>query len=155
MRSTLLAAQKMAKEIVEEAEAKKAQIMEETEAIARERAGKLAEQVAQEEARLRSAKASVAAMVANIQELLNREQEFLASLPDYDAAGEEEKPSEDVADEVAAEIGDSISRMMSEESAPAPEEAPAAPVAEDPVDEAPTRRMDLSELRFGRNYEIQ
>lgn len=157
MRSTLLAAQKMAKEIVEEAEAKKAQIMEETEAIARERAGKLAEQVAQEEARLRSAKASVAAVVAGIQELLNHEQEFLASLPEYDAAGEEAAPVSDAADEVVAEIGDSISRMMAEEPAPAAEEpaTPAAPVVEDPVDEAPTRRMDLSELRFGRNYEIQ
>lgn len=154
MRSTLLAAQKMAREIVEEAETKKAQILEETEAIARSRAGKLAEEVAQEEARLRSAKASVAAMVANMQELLNHEQEFLASLPEYDPAGEEAPPAADAADEVAAEIGDSISRMMAEEPAPA-EEAPAAPVAEDPVDEAPTRRMDLSELRFGRNYEIQ
>lgn len=163
MRSTLLAAQKMANQLVEEAKAKKAQILEETEAIARERAGKLAEQVAQEEARLKSAKASVAAMVSSIQELLTHEQQFLDSLPEYDVVvAPETQPSEDTADAVASEIGDSISRMMADEPAApespaesAEEKAPAAPVAEDEVDDAPTRRLDLSELRFGRNYEIK
>lgn len=154
MRSTLLAAQRMADDLVAEAEAKKAAILEEAEAIARERAGKLAEQVAQEEARLNGAKASVAALVAEISGLLTHEQEFLAGLPSYEPA---EAPKSDSADAVVEEIGDSISRMMAEE-APAEEvpeqkeEEPAAPAEEG--DASPTRRLDLSELRFGRNYEI-
>lgn len=172
MRATLLAAQKMANDLVEEAKGKREKILAETEAIARERAGKLAEQVAAEEARLKSAKASVAAMVSGIQDLLTHEQEFLASLPEADvtvAPEADAQPNPDTADAVAAEIGDSISRMMAE-PAPAAEEkqpevpaAPAAPAEEekkpaekaDDADDAPTRRLDLSELRFGRNYEIK
>lgn len=167
MRSTLLAAQKMANQLVEEAKAKRTQILEETEAIARERAGKLAEQVAQEEARLKSAKASVAAMISSIRDLLTHEQEFLDGLPDYDVTVAPEadiKPSADTADAVASEIGDSISRIMAEdapaesaapEAAPVEEKTSAGPAVEDEVDDAPTRRLDLSELRFGRNYEIK
>lgn len=184
MRATLLAAQKMANELVEEAKAKKAKILEETEAIARERVGKLTEQVAAEEARLKAAKSSVAAMTASIRDLLAHEQEFLDSLPEVDvtvAAGEAPEADPAAADVMADEIGDSIRRMMAEESAepsaePAgealpgeeaeeeqeteEEEAPAPSVrptriVDDDVDDAPTRRLDLSELRFGRNYEIK
>ena len=39
-----------------------------------------------------------------------------------------------------------------------PAAAPARPttrIVDDDVDDAPTRRLDLSELRFGRNYEIK
>ena len=32
---------------------------------------------------------------------------------------------------------------------------PATRIVDDSADDAPTRRLDLSELRFGRNYEIQ
>lgn len=170
MRSTLLAAQKMANEIVEEAKAKRDKILGETESVARERATKLAEQVTAEEARLKSAKASLAAMVSGIQDLLTHEQEFLASLPEADVTvapetGAQPDPAAD--DAVVAEIGDSISRMMAEPDAPAEEEQqpeePAVPVmaeikgpeATEETDNSPTRRMDLSELRFGRNYEIK
>ena len=167
MRATLLAAQQMANELVEEAKAKRAKILEETESIARERAGKIADQVADQEARLKSAKASLAAMVSGIQDLLTHEQEFLASLPDADvtvAPETDAQPDPATADAVVTEIGDSISRMMAEPAAPAAEEkqpeAPAAeekkaPAREEQVDDAPTRRLDLSELRFGRNYEIK
>ena len=163
MRATLLAAQKMANDIVEEAKAKRDQILAEAENMAREKIGTLSEQVAQEEARLKAAKASVATMVTSIQDLLTHEQEFLASLPELEmevAPAQPVAPSADVADAVAAEIGDSISRIMDE---PAPAEPKEEPVVEEPkadevvdeVDAAPTRRMDLSELRFGRNYEIK
>lgn len=161
MRATLLAAQKMATEIVEEAKAKRDQILAEAENMAREKIGTLSGQVAQEEARLQAAKASVANMVTTIQGLLTHEQEFLASLPELEmevAPAQAVTPDPDTADAVAAEIGDSISRMMDEpapaEDEPAAEE-PKDDVVEDEVDAAPTRRMDLSELRFGRNYEIK
>ena len=32
---------------------------------------------------------------------------------------------------------------------------PATRIVDDSADDAPTRRLDLSALRFGRNYEIQ
>lgn len=188
MRATLLAAQKMANEMVEEAKAKKAKILEEAETIARERTGALTEAVAAEEARLKSARSSVSAMVAGIRDLLAHEQAFLDSLPEIEApAAEEPQSGSGAADAVADEIGDSIRRMMEEEKAA---EEPAAPIVsvppvapvevpeiaaedapeekkagesgsrpsritDDEVDDAPTRRLDLSELRFGRNYEIK
>ena len=188
MRATLLTAQKMANQLVEEAKEKRAKMLAEAEAIAQERVGSLSEQVAAEEARLKSARASVAAMKASIQDLLAHEQEFLDSLPEMEAVADAPAAETDstAADEVATEIGDSIRRMMEEEAqaeSPAPEaeqeaaseekpedteeapaeeavpaSAPARPTArivDDDVDDAPTRRLDLSELRFGRNYEIK
>lgn len=197
MRATLLTAQKMANQLVEEAKAKRAKMLEEAEAIAQERVGSLSEQVAAEEARLKSARASVAAMKASIRDLLTHEQEFLDSLPDAEPADAAPAAQGDSssADEVATEIGDSIRRMMAEEEEeqakvelPAPEAEEAAPqdsqekaedkaedktsdakeavpaaaparpttrIVDDSVDDAPTRRLDLSELRFGRNYEIK
>ena len=53
-------------------------------------------------------------------------------------------------------------KTETEEAAPTeeavPASAPARPttrIVDDDVDDAPTRRLDLSELRFGRNYEIK
>ena len=117
MRATLLTAQKMANQLVEEAKAKRAKMLEEAEAIAQERVGSLSEQVAAEEARLKSARASVAAMKASIRDLLTHEQEFLDSLPDTEPEADAPAAQGDstAADEVATEIGDSIRRMMAEE----------------------------------------
>ena len=53
MRATLLTAQKMANQLVEEAKEKRAKMLEEAESIAREQADKLARQVAEEEAKLK------------------------------------------------------------------------------------------------------
>ena len=222
MRATLLAAQKMADQLVDEAKTKREKMLSDAETIVKSQLGKLSERVAEEEAKLRKAQASVAAMTASIRDLLTHEQEFLAKLPVQDAAAAPEQAAK--ADDVAAEIGDSIRQMMAEsdkKAAPAQAEAPkaeaqaeapkaeaqaeapkaeeqaepqidlpkAAPAAEqaepqvdlpeaerasgedevkvedmpkpatrivdDSADDAPTRRLDLSELRFGRNYEIQ
>lgn len=171
MRATLLTAQKMANELVEEAKTKRTQMLEEAENIVKSRTADLSNLVAQEQAKLKSAKASVAEMVGTIRELLAHEQEFLAGLPDV--SEEEEQSSEDAADAVVDAIGDSISRMLSEsaeeqEKEEQPQEESAdeeqseqeteeeeedAPAQQE--DAAATRRLDLSELRFGRNYEIK
>ena len=62
------------------------------------------------------------------------------------AAEAEEEPQEEAAEEEAVKTDE------------APAAAPARPtsrIVDDDVDDAPTRRLDLSELRFGRNYEIK
>ena len=218
MRATLLAAQKMADQMVDEAKTKREKMLSEAEAIVKSQLGKLSERVAEEEGKLRKAQASVAAMTTSIRDLLAHEQEFLAKLPAQDAAAAPEQAVK--ADDVAAEIGDSIRQMMAEsdrkaaqaaaapkaqpapveaaqaeapkaeeqaepqvdlpKAAPAQEQAepqvdlpkaesapdedevkvedmpkPTTRIVDDNVDDAPTRRLDLSELRFGRNYEIQ
>lgn len=180
MRATLLAAQKMSDQMVSEAKTKREKMLAEAEAIAKSRVGSISEQVAAEEAKLKKLQASVAAMTTSVQDLLAHEQDFLASLPDSGAAGAEPVKKESV----AGEIGASIRRIMDEKpeteqetdqsaeqeapaSAKAQEETaaaeesgageaqPAQPAADDSVDASPTRRLDLSELRFGRNYEIK
>ena len=204
MRATLLAAQKMADQMVDEAKTKREKMLSDAETIVKGQLGKLSERVAEEEAKLRKAQASVAAMTASIRDLLTHEQEFLAKLPVQDAAAAPEQAVK--ADDVAAEIGGSIRQMMAEsdkkaapaqaeapkaeeqaepqvdlpKTAPAAEQAepqvdlpeaehapgedevkvedmpkPATRIVDDSADDAPTRRLDLSELRFGRNYEIQ
>ena len=180
MRATLLAAQKMGNEIVEEAKAKQAKILADTEGTARKRADELKKEIADLEERKKSMKSSVAAMAAGIRDLLTHEQEFLANLPAVDGdqkglpTGEEretirrtmaeqrdalmaekaaEEPAEEQAEEAPAEEAAPV-----ETPAPAAEEAPAEQTEDqstESADESPTRRLDLSELRFGRNYEIK
>lgn len=184
MRATLLAAQKMGNEIVEEAKSKQAKILAETEGVARKRTDELKQEIATLEERAKSMKSSVVAMAAGIRDLLTHEQEFLASLPAMDAESEqkgglptgealedirrtmdaqrdnlkaEKATDEEPAQEAPAEETPAEEPAAAEEEAAA--EAPAAEETEDQstesADEFPTRRLDLSELRFGRNYEIK
>lgn len=185
MRATLLAAQKMGNEIVEEAKSKQAKILAETEGVARKRTDELKQEIATLEERAKSMKSSVVAMAAGIRDLLTHEQEFLASLPAMDAESEQKgglptgEALEDIrrtmdaqrdnlkaeksADEESAQEETPAEEAPAEEPAAAEEEAPAeASAAEETedqstesADEFPTRRLDLSELRFGRNYEIK
>lgn len=183
MRATLLAAQKMGNEIVEEAKAKQARILEDTEGAARKRSDELKKEIAELEERKKSLKSSVAAMAAGIRDLIAHEQEFLSNLPAVDGdqkglpTGEEretirrtmaeqrdalmaEKAAEEPAveedkDEDPAEEAASAEEPAAEDET---EEAPAEETADkstESADESPTRRLDLSELRFGRNYEIK
>lgn len=183
MRATLLAAQKMGNEIVEEAKAKQAKIIEDTEGAARKRSDELKKEIAELEERKKSLKSSVAAMAAGIRDLIAHEQEFLSNLPTVDGdqkglpTGEEretirrtmaeqrdalmaekaaeEPAAEDEKDEDPAEEAASAEEPAAEDKT---EEAPAEETADkstESADESPTRRLDLSELRFGRNYEIK
>ncbi len=180
MRATLLAAQKMGNEIVEEAKSKQAKILEETEGIARKRANELKQEIAALEDRTKSMKSSVLAMAAGIRDLLTHEQEFLASLPAVDAESEQKgglptgEALEDIRRTMDAQRDSLKAEKAGDEEVPAQEapaeeadaeepvaaeEAPATEETEDQstesADEFPTRRLDLSELRFGRNYEIK
>ena len=177
MRATLLAAQKMASQMVDEAEQKKTAVLSEAEKVAQQRMDELTGKIAAEEAKLAAAQKSVAALTGKIRTFLEREQQFLDELPDMEVeiAPAQADPESGVAAEAAEEISDSIRRMLAEEAAPqdadaqeqpqsgetaqeAPAEAdePTGPIHRDTDDisDAPTRRMDLSELRFGKNYEI-
>ncbi len=180
MRATLLAAQKMGNEIVEEAKSKQAKILEETEGVARKRANELKQEIAALEDRTKSMRSSVLAMAAGIRDLLTHEQEFLASLPAVDAESEQKgglptgEALEDIRRTMDAQRDSLKAEKAGDEEAPAQEapaeeadaeepvaaeEAPATEETEDQstesADEFPTRRLDLSELRFGRNYEIK
>ena len=163
MRATLLTAQKMADSIVHEAEAKRDEILAQAESSAREKIGQLRQEVETAEERLRQGQQDLAQFVAAARELCDRELKFLEQLPTLPVEAEI-PPSQPETAETVEQIEEKVMAAFGEESAEeeettAEEEAPAAeddypegdPFAADTVDE-PTRRINLSDLKFGRNY---
>ena len=163
MRATLLTAQKMADSIVHEAEAKRDEILAQAETSAREKIGQLRQEVEASEERLRQGQMDLAKFISAARELCDRELKFLEQLPTLPVEAEI-PPSQPETAETVEQIEEKVMAAFGEESAEeeettAEEEAPAAeddypegdPFAADTVDE-PTRRINLSDLKFGRNY---
>ena len=163
MRATLLTAQKMADSIVHEAEAKRDEILAQAETSAREKIGQLRQEVEAAEERLRQGLMDLAKFISAARELCDRELKFLEQLPTLPVEAEI-PPSQPETAETVEQIEEKVMAAFGEESAEeeettAEEEAPAAeddypegdPFAADTVDE-PTRRINLSDLKFGRNY---
>ena len=116
------------------------------------------------EERLRQGQQDLAKFVAAARELCDRELKFLDQLPTLPVEAEAPAASQPEPEETVQQIEEKVmaafGQQSVEEEAPAAEEpAPAAeddypdgdPFAEDPVDE-PTRRINLNDLKFGRNY---
>ena len=163
MRATLLTAQKMADSIVHEAEAKRDEILAQAESSAREKIGQLRQEVETAEERLRQGQMDLAKFISAARELCDRELKFLEQLPTLPVEAEI-PPSQPETAETVEQIEEKVMAAFGEESAEeeettAEEEAPAAeddypegdPFAADTVDE-PTRRINLSDLKFCRNY---
>ena len=163
MRATLLTAQKMADSIVHEAEAKRDEILAQAESSAREKIGQLRQEVETAEERLRQGQMDLAKFIAASREICEKELKFLEQLPTLPVEAEI-PPSQPETAETVEQIEEKVMAAFGEESAEeeettAEEEAPAAeddypegdPFAADTVDE-PTRRINLSDLKFGRNY---
>ena len=163
MRATLLTAQKMADSIVHEAEAKRDEILSQAESAAKEKIGQLRQEVEAAEERLRQGQQDLAQFIAAARELCDRELKFLEQLPTLpvEAAPASDQPEPE---ETVQQIEEKVMAAFGEQSVE-PEEAPAEheaapaeddypegdPFAADPVDE-PTRRINLNDLKFGRNY---
>ena len=163
MRATLLTAQKMADSIVHEAEAKRDEILAQAESSAREKIGQLRQEVETAEERLRQGQMDLAKFISAARELCDRELKFLEQLPTLPVEAEI-PPSQPETAATVEQIEEKVGAALGEDSAgeeetTAEEEAPAAeddypegdPFAADTVDE-PTRRINLSDLKFGRNY---
>lgn len=162
MRKTLLAAQKMADDMVNEAEKKKQELMGEAEQAAAQRVNELRDQIAAEEYRLEQARAATAAYVDKLNDLHRRQGEFLSSLDQLlppAAPAPKDDPS--------AEIEASVSALYAGEEREEKEEAaPAQPAQEtEPdgaryddggppeLDEEATKRFE--DLQFGKDYRIE
>ena len=159
MRATLLTAQKMADSIVREAEAKRDEIMAQAEAQAQEKIACLRRELTEAEDRLRQGQRELAQFIAASRDICAKELAFLEQLPQLPP----EQPaasSVPAAEEKAQEIEENVLAAFAEqeteqkEQAPAPEEYPEGdPFApEDPELSEPTRRINLNDLKFGRNY---
>ena len=158
MCATLLTAQKMADSIVHEAEAKRDTMLAQAEADARDRIAQLRRETEEAQERLRQGQQELARFIAASREICSKELSFLDQLPKLPvetAAPVQEAPVEEIEEKVMAAFApqaeETREEPAEEEAAPAddyPEGDPFAP--EDPSE--PTRRINLNDLKFGRNY---
>lgn len=185
MRKALMTAQRMADDLVKEAERKKAEILRQAEAEAQERLGSLAQEVEAEEFRLQQAQQATAAFVEQVRALHAKQEDFLNQLKDLCPA--DAAPAPDPVEETVSEIDDNVQRLLAQammdataenlkarqeeeepqedledtaEFAPITEEAPEEEAEEkDDEDDYPSvsrgSRIDFGALQFGRDYEIK
>lgn len=153
MRVTLRNAQKTANDMVSEAESKREAILVALEQDIRARKAEYDNEIAACRAQLAAAQARTANYVAMLQDLTNQQQAFLDSIPDLTpeevaAAApvqEEEAEEEPEAEEIAEEVEEE--EEIAEEAEEEAEEA--APVT------TATTRIDFSNLKFGKDYQIK
>jgi len=179
MRKALMTAQRMADDMVREAEEKKAALLAQAEEEAQKRLGDLAKEREAEEYRLEQAKSSTAAFVAQLRTLYAGQAEFLNKLSDL--APVEAAVEADPVDEAVSEIDDNVQRLLAKAMAEAAVENQKLDAQEEAADledtaefpavtqeelaaaqeeekrdfSARTSRIDFGELQFGRDYEIK
>ena len=169
MRKALMAAQRMADDLVKEAEQKRAQILEEAEA----EAGRKVEAIRQEEEaerfRLESAQKETASYVAQVRALHAKAAEYLDQLSQLTPVPSPAENQEEKVEETVSDIDDSVQRLVAQamaEAAAENEKARQAEAAQESESQNPpkddeddalsaTTRIDFGELQFGRDYEIK
>ena len=181
MRKALMTAQRMADELVREAENKKAAILADAEAQAARRADELKQEIEAEEYRLRSAQDNTAAFVEKMRALYTEQVQFLAKLEEL--TPERIESAADPVEEAASEIDDSVQRLLAKAMAEATAENVKAKLEEEEAQEdlsdtaefqpitqsaekivrmekpvqpelEKTTRIDFGDLKFGKDYEI-
>lgn len=157
MRKTLLAAQKMADAMVADAEAKKAALVHDAEAAARQRIDELKAEIAAEERRLQVARESTAAYVSEVTKLYDAQCALLAGLDQLNVRA---SGGETQVESAMADIESAVSQLTATPAAeaPAPAETPApseAQPAADPDDTLVFSSARFEDLQFGKDYEIK
>jgi cell division initiation protein len=153
MRATLLTAQRMADSIVKEAEEKRDQILAQAESGAKEKAVASERELAASQSRLQQGQQDLAKFIAASRELCDRQLKFLDQLPQLPvdvSAPVEDHPVEEIEEIVMASFDQQTAEEKPAEEAAAeyPEGDPFAPKS----DLDATRRVNLDDLKFGRNY---
>ena len=162
MRATLLTAQKMADSIVRDAEAKRDQILAQADTDATARLAQMQTELTEAEARLQQGQLELAKFIAASRDICAKELQFLDSLPELPvqapvaAAPAKEQTVEEIEERVMAAFSQQdVEEEPEQEAEPAPVEddyPEGDPFATDPMVDEPTRKINLSELKFGRNY---
>jgi len=162
MRATLLTAQRMADSIVKDAEAKRDEMLAQAETDAQAKIQRYQEELTVAQKRLEEGQAELSRFVAASRDLCQRELSFLEQLPAMEVA----VPAPVAEDTSAREIEENVmaafaaqakeeevqESVQEEEPAPAVDDYPVGnPFARDESLDA-TRRIDLDDLKFGRNY---
>ena len=170
MRTTLVTAQKLATKLVQEAQTQKDEILNEARAEA-----------AAAEQKLRLAQQKLAEFIGASRQLCQTQLDFLTKLPEMDAAAAQSTSAPSVTDDTIRIIEQDILKDFSvptepkaaEPAAPVQETAVPAPAQEEPKAEEPAApaepapekdepsadslfstdfKLNLDELKFGRNY---
>ena len=184
MRKALMAAQRMADDLVKEAERKKDELLAQTEKDVVTHRAELSHELEAEEYRLKKAQEQTAAFVQKVRALHMQEAEYLAQLEGLYPP--ETQPAADPVQEKADEIDDNVQRLLAQamEAAAAEnrrtraeqeEDSDLSDTAEFPMDgpyedeefppeedygeedhrRPPTgSRINFGELQFGQDYEI-
>lgn len=174
MRKALMTAQRMADEMVQEAEKKKNEILAEAEREAKAKTENIRKEIEAEQFRLTSAQSATAAYVARVRALHEKELAYLDQLHELAPAA---APAVDEVEEAVSEIDDNVQRLLAQAMADATAENLKAKAAEEPKtdledtaefpvvdsqqapaaeeDASSTRRIDFGNLQFGRDYEIK
>ena len=153
MRSTLLTAQRMAAQLVQEAQTEKDRVLEVARAEVSAQVDRLDEERLVAEQKLELAKKELASFIQRSRELCAAQTAFLSQLPEMELAAPQETA---VTQDTIRIIGQDIARAFAEEAEAAEEVVVDEPVVEEveeeevPISEA--FRLDLDELKFGRNY---
>ena len=160
MRATLLTAQKMADSIVHEAEAKRDQILAQAETGAREKIEDYRRELSEAEERLRQGQLELSKFIAASREICSKELSFLEQLSQMPVAA----PALEAEPAPVEEIEEKVMAAFEEQPVEEPEAEPAGEPAatEDAYPEGDpfartedmdaTRRINLDDLKFGRNY---
>ena len=163
MRATLLTAQKMADSIVHEAEQKRDEMMAQAEAGAHEKIEHLRAEFNEAESRLHQGQAQLAEFIEATRAICGKQLDFLNQLPQLPVNSIQEAkplPVEEIEEQVMATFAQETVEAVQQETPAAPVQEPAPveesfpepdPFAAETVSE-PTRRINLDELKFGRNY---
>ena len=180
MRKALMAAQRMADDLVQEAERKKSELLAQAEKELRDRQAAISKDMQAEEYRLKKAQRDTAAYVEKVRALHAQEEQLLSQLEELYPP--DTKPETDPVEEKASEIDDNVQRLLAQAMEQATAENLRAKAAEEeprdlsdtaefpppeqeeedypPEDEEeggpeePTSRISFGELQFGRDYEI-
>lgn len=180
MRKTLLAAQKMADDLVEDAKKKQAALVSEAEHDVQARVDELKKQVSAEEYRLKKAQESTAAYVRRLAQAHDEELAFLSNLgslvPPEAAAAVQNDPSAEIKAALDAQARQDEEQQRAatrrvvavgpdDDVPPLPpdfvpvagaqeeEDPPLTPQEEFELDPDATRRY--TDLQFGKDYQIQ
>lgn len=179
MRMALLTAQKMSKEMMDEAETKSRNIVAIAEDEAKGRIEELQAEIREEQLRLEAAKRATNDYIASVTQLISSQESYLekireisfvempgVSVQAVEAAPEPVRPvigTDEFVDETARSVEQKLSQIfesgMSSEDAPQAEDMEKTKVfqpvelAEDDEPTSPRPKFDFSNLQFGANYD--
>ena len=164
MRKALMAAQRMADDLVKEAEHKKSELLVQAELEAKDRQTSVLKEIEAEEYRLEQARKATAAYVEQVRALHDKQAEYLTQLTQL--APPAPQPQAETVEEKASEIDGNVQRLLRKAAEEDPgdladtTEFPSVPgeskddAEEQPGDDSPISRIDFGALQFGRDYEI-